>query len=109
MTQDVPDKIYFSIREVAAIADVPHHVLRFWERRFPRLSPRRSRGGHRRYTKKDVELILEIKSLVQERGFTTKGAEKFLRAGSQEPESPSQDLGWLKRELSDIIALLKSA
>ena len=109
MTQDIPDKLYFSIREVAAIAKVPHHVLRFWEKRFPRLSPQRSRGGHRRYTRKDIELILEIKELVQEKGFTTKGAEKSLREDKAKPSFPVQDLTSLRRELSEIIALLKSS
>ena len=57
----VPDK-YFSVQKVSGITQLPSYVLRFWESQFDQLHPQRTRGGHRRYQKEDVELILQIKN-----------------------------------------------
>ena len=75
----IPDKFYFKIGEVAALLDLPTHVLRFWESEFTRIKPKRTSAGQRLYRKKDVELILEIKHLLHEKKFTIPGAKKFLK------------------------------
>ncbi len=100
-------KLYFSIGEVSRITDLPAYVLRFWERKFPSLSPSKSRGGHRRYQKKDVELILKIKDLLYKEGFTIEGAKKELKKeGKKENRSEDLNLHWLKKEIEEIIRLL---
>src|SRR6476661_8076242 len=82
-TQDIPDKLYFRIGEVARLAGIKPYVLRFWESEFPSLGPKKSGTGHRLYRRKDVELVLEIKRLLYEKRFTIEGARKFLDGRSK--------------------------
>jgi DNA-binding transcriptional MerR regulator len=85
-TQEIPDKLYFRIGEVARLAGIKPYVLRFWETEFPGLGPRKSGTGHRLYRRKDVEMVLEIKLLLYEKRFTIEGARKFLETrGKVEP------------------------
>src|ERR1700724_489895 len=76
--QEIPDKLYFRIGEVARLAGIKPYVLRFWETEFPSLGPRKTGTGHRLYRRKDVELVLEIKRLLYEKRYTIEGARKFL-------------------------------
>lgn len=76
--QDIPDKLYFRIGEVAKLAGVKQYVLRFWESEFPGLGPKKSGTGHRLYRRKDVEMVLEIKRLLYEKRFTIEGARQWL-------------------------------
>ncbi len=75
---DQPRKIYYSITEVAEMAQVKPHVLRYWETEFSSLRPRKNRAGNRTYREKDVQLVLLIRKLLYEEGFTIKGARKRL-------------------------------
>lgn len=74
---ELPDKKYFTIGEVAEISDLKSHVLRYWEQVFPQLEPSK-RSGRRYYQKRDVLLVLEIKSLLHDQGFTIPGAKARL-------------------------------
>jgi DNA-binding transcriptional MerR regulator len=74
----LPDRDYFTMREAARMAGVPAHTLRYWETRFGDLRPSRLAGGHRRYTRADLELLLEIKDLVHRRKMTVAGARRAL-------------------------------
>src|SRR5882672_5472897 len=73
-TEDIPDKLYFRIGEVARLAGIKPYVLRFWETEFSTLGPKKSGKGHRLYRRKDVELVLEIKHLLYDKRFTIEGA-----------------------------------
>jgi len=73
-----PRKLYYKIREVGEIAGVKAHVLRFWETEFPALSPPKGRNGQRVYRPRDIELILEIRKLLYEDGYTIAGARRHL-------------------------------
>jgi DNA-binding transcriptional MerR regulator len=75
---EIPDKLYFRIGDVAKLAGIKPYVLRFWETEFPALGPKKSGTGHRLYRRKDVELVLEIKTLLYEKRFTIEGARKHL-------------------------------
>jgi DNA-binding transcriptional MerR regulator len=75
---DRPRKIYYSITEVAEMAGVKPHVLRYWETEFSALRPRKNRAGNRTYRDKDVKLVLAIRNLLYQDGFTIKGARKQL-------------------------------
>ena len=77
---EIPDKLYFRIGDVAKLAGIKPYVLRFWETEFPALGPKKSGTGHRLYRRKDVELVLEIKSLLYEKRFTIEGARKLLES-----------------------------
>lgn len=74
----LPDRDYFTMREAARMAGVPAHTLRYWETRFGDLRPSRLAGGHRRYTRADLALLLEIKDLVHRRKMTVAGARRAL-------------------------------
>src|SRR5580765_1393527 len=80
--QEIPDKLYFRIGEVARLAGIKPYVLRFWETEFPQLGPKKSGTGHRLYRRKDVELVLEIKRLLYEERFTIEGARNLLSTRS---------------------------
>jgi len=75
----IPDKLFFKIGEVADIAAVEQHVLRYWEDEFDMLKPDKNRSGQRLYQKKDVELVLEIKRLLYGEKFTIAGAKVKLK------------------------------
>lgn len=103
----IPDKFYFKIGEVSKIAGLPSHVLRFWETEFKRIKPRRTETGQRSYTKKDIEIILEIKHLLHEKKFTIDGARKYINAkAAAESPATTRFLEDLKMELASIRNLL---
>ncbi|BDC52735.1 hypothetical protein F183_A50500 [Bryobacterales bacterium F-183] len=76
--EEIPDKLYFRIGEVARLTGVKQYVLRFWESEFPGLGPKKSGTGHRLYRRKDVEMVLEIKRLLYDKRFTIEGARKWF-------------------------------
>ncbi len=58
--------------------DVPQHVLRFWEVKFSQISPVKRRGGRRYYRPKDIDLLLKIRKLLYDDGYTIKGVQKLF-------------------------------
>src|SRR2546430_17202626 len=77
-TSQIPNRLFFRIGEVCKIVDIEPFVLRFWETEFPNLAPEKSKSGHRVYKRKDIEMVLRIKELLYERGYTIAGARKQL-------------------------------
>ena len=90
---------YRTIREVADSLDLPQHVLRFWETRFPQIRPLKRAGGRRYYRPDDIERLRLIKRLLYDEGYTIKGVQKLfkeqgvqaLSAVAQSPIGPSSD------------------
>jgi DNA-binding transcriptional MerR regulator len=74
----IPDRLYFKIGDVARICGLETYVLRFWESQFPQLKPNKSGTGQRLYRRRDVEMVLDIKRLVHEEGYTIPGARQAL-------------------------------
>lgn len=70
-----------TISEVAEELDVPQHVLRFWESKFPQVKPLKRGGGRRYYRPEDVQLLRRIRDLLYSEGYTIKGVQKLLREG----------------------------
>jgi len=68
-----------TISEVAGELDVPKHVLRFWEGKFPQVRPMKRGGGRRYYRPEDLELLRGIRHLLHAEGYTIKGVQKILR------------------------------
>jgi DNA-binding transcriptional MerR regulator len=68
-----------TIGEVAEELDVPKHVLRFWEGKFPQIRPMKRGGGRRYYRPEDTELLRGIRHLLHAEGYTIKGVQKILR------------------------------
>ena len=83
MATEFPKKHFYKIGEVCSLTDTQPYVLRFWESEFPQLAPNKSRTGQRIYRPRDVELILEIKKLLYEEGYTIAGARKKLGMDSE--------------------------
>jgi len=79
MNSKIPDKLFFKIGEVAELAGVEQHVLRYWEDEFETLQPNKNRSGQRSYEKKDVELVLKIQHLLYMEKYTIAGAKKKLK------------------------------
>lgn len=79
MDLQIPEKLYYKIGEVAKFTGVKTHVLRYWETEFKAIRPNKSRSNQRLYRKQDVELILHLKDLLYNQGFTIAGARKKLR------------------------------
>ena len=114
----IPDKLYFRIGEVADLAQLPAYVLRFWQSEFPQLKPVKSNTGQRMYRQRDVELVLHIKSLLYEQGFTIAGAREQLKAESKPKNAqlglplPSQPpavaLKRVRQGLQDILNILNA-
>src|SRR5438105_13361418 len=97
-TQDIPDKLYFRIGDVARLAGIKPYVLRFWETEFPSLGPRKSGTGHRLYRRKEVELVLEIKRLLYEKRFTIEGARKFMETRGKSDPAPTRSPKTAKKQ-----------
>lgn len=72
-------KLYYSIGEVAAFFQVNASLIRFWEKEFQVISPKKNRKGNRLFSPKDIENIEKIYQLVKVRGFTLEGAKNALK------------------------------
>ena len=92
-----PKKLYYKIGEVCEIVGVEPHVLRYWESEFSRLSPPKNKSGQRTYRPKDIVLLLQIRKLLYDDGFTIAGAKKQL-TGAPNPESSSEEFSPAKPE-----------
>ena len=76
---DVPEKRYYGIGEVARAFDVNTSLIRFWEKEFDMIQPKKNAKGNRKFTPDDVKNLQLIYHLVKERGFTLEGAKTHLR------------------------------
>ena len=77
----VPDRLSFKIGEVGRLVGVKPHVLRYWEREFGRVRPRKAPNGHRLYARADIDRLRRLKLLLHERGYTIAGARAPLQQG----------------------------
>ena len=68
-----------TISEVAGELEVPQHVLRFWETKFPQVRPLKRGGGRRYYRPEDVQLLRQIRGLLYDQGYTIKGVQRLLK------------------------------
>ncbi|WP_367122931.1 MerR family transcriptional regulator [Sulfurivirga sp.] len=112
-TLELPDKKYFTIGEVAQLCGLKAHVLRYWEKEFPMLRPAK-RSGRRYYQHKDIRLVMEIKHLLHEQGFTIDGAVRRLSRRHRDVSTLKVDDGPLRqlqdahRALRDYMAWLET-
>ena len=117
MKVQIPDKLYFKIGEVGKLADVPPHVLRYWESEFSAIRPKRASSKQRLFRRADVVLILKLKELLHEQGYTIAGARKYLADHEDfaddhqdQPPTPQPRMGHaldkIKEELLDLQKLL---
>jgi len=76
---DLPDKLYYSIGEVAKAFGVNASLIRFWEKEFDEIKPKKNAKGNRKFTPEDIKHLELIYHLVKERGFTLEGAKVHLK------------------------------
>ncbi len=98
-------KRFFRIGEASKIIGVEPYVLRYWEKEFPQLRPKRADSKHRTYERKDIELLLQIKKLLYEEKMTIQGARKKLRE-REKNRKRREALKEVKEELRKILELL---
>ena len=101
----IPDKLFFTIREVSEITGVKSYILRYWEKQFKILKPVRSIGGQRAYRKKDIEMVLMIQRLLYKEGFTIDGAKKKLK--DLRKNEVQMEINFRELELVETIEKLK--
>ena len=90
------NKNYYSIGEVSKIAAVPAYLLRYWESFFNELAPARDTRGNRRYTNRDIALILNIKELVHEKGYKLGKASQIVKGVIRDSEGDHKTTEILK-------------
>lgn len=103
-----------TISEVSSETKIPTHVLRFWESKFTKISPLKRSGNRRYYRPEDVKLIIKIKTLLYENGYTVRGVQKLLEKKDQNYLSEISNLeskvnikDELNKILEDIDKLIK--
>jgi DNA-binding transcriptional MerR regulator len=98
------EKLYFTIGEVAVELGVNNSSIRFWEKEFGTIIPKRTNRGDRLYTRKEIEQLRTIQRLVKEEGFTLNGAKERLKRGlpSDEPEPRTVDLEQVRERLLEV-------
>jgi DNA-binding transcriptional MerR regulator len=106
-SSELPDKLFFKIGEVAQLVGVRPHVLRYWESEFSALRPLKTRGAHRVYRRRDVELAVLLRRLLHEEGLTVSGAKKRLRESGHDRVSSPPDPNAVREVASraDLLAV----
>ncbi len=95
----------YSIGEVEELTGIKAHILRYWEEVIPAFAPKKDMGGRRVYTERDVDMILRLKFLINERKFTIEGARDELLNDTMNYDAHADildNIRQLRRELSDL-------
>lgn len=110
---DVAEKLYYTISEVSKMTGLEAYVLRYWEKEFPQLRPKKNRGGARLYTSKDIEVINQIHHLRTKEKLTIAGARNklLMKRGSEgrvdlEAKAKTRTLvSKIRREVEELLKL----
>jgi DNA-binding transcriptional MerR regulator len=102
---ELPEKRYYGIGEVARAFDVNTSLIRFWEKEFDVLQPKKNAKGNRKFTPRDIKNLQLIYHLVKERGFTLEGAKTHLREERQKTLSNFEIIQKLERIKAELIKI----
>ncbi len=102
------EKLYYSIGEVAKMFDVNNSLIRFWEKEFDILKPKKNKKGNRLFTKEDVENIKIIYHLVKERGYTLQGAKDKLKDNKNDISENVEVIKYLEDVRAFLMELKKN-
>lgn len=102
---DLPEKLYYSIGEVAKAFDVNASLIRFWEKEFDEIQPKKNAKGNRKFTPKDIEHIQLIYHLVKERGFTLDGAKVHLKEEKKKTLSNFEIIRKLQQIRAELVKI----
>jgi DNA-binding transcriptional MerR regulator len=117
----IPEKYFYTIGDVSQLTGTKPHILRYWESQFKLLRPARRYSGHRKYTKREIDLINRIKFLVVDRRFTLAGAKREINrqqtgrvpdstapvAAATAVQTAEPLLREIKKDIDECLALLK--
>ena len=98
-------RLFYSIQEVADHFAVNVSLLRFWEREFENINPKKTKGGTRQYTKKDVQEIEIVYGLVRDKGLTLEGARQILKTNKTEHDRRVEALHRLQNIKKELLSL----
>ena len=101
------EKLYYAIGEVAVMFDVNTSLIRFWEKEFGIIKPKKNKKGNRQFTKDDIENLKMIYHLVKERGFTLQGAKEKLKKGKGTTKKEVDIVDSLEKVKSFLLNLKK--
>ena len=99
-------KMYYTIREVAEMVGLPEHTLRFWEKEIPSLKPKKTSGGTRQYTEKDIELVRLIHHLVKDQGLTIKAARERLKVSKKQVVDHQEIVDHLRNLRAELMRMI---
>jgi len=102
------EKLYYSIGEVSKMFEVKNSLIRFWEKEFDILKPKKNKKGNRLFTKEDVENLKIIYHLVKERGYTLQGAKDKLKDNKQDISDNVEVIERLQNLKSFLVELKKT-
>lgn len=106
LNKDKDLKMYYSIKEVSNMLDIPDSTLRYWEKQFKDLSPKKTSSGIRQYTKDDIEMIKLIYHLVKEQGLTIAAAKDRMKASKSAVVDSAEIVSRLKNVREELQAML---
>ena len=102
---DLPEKRYYGIGEVAKAFGVNTSLIRFWEKEFDVLKPKKNAKGNRKFTPQDIKNLQLIYHLVKERGFTLEGAKTHLKEERQKTLSNFEIIRKLEKVKTELIKI----
>ncbi|MCM4167029.1 Chromosome-anchoring protein RacA [Arenibacter antarcticus] len=102
---DLPEKRYYGIGEVAKAFKVNASLIRFWEKEFDVLKPKKNAKGNRKFTPEDIKNLQLIYHLVKERGFTLEGAKTHLKEDKQKTLTTFDVIQKLERVKAELIKI----
>ena len=105
LKEKIIKKIYYSIGEVAVMFDVNNSLIRFWEKEFSIIKPKKNKKGNRYFTEKDINNFKIIFHLVKERGYTLDGAKKKLRENKEGTIKNVEIVNQLKDIRAQLVAI----
>ena len=105
MQIELPEKRYYGIGEVAKAFGVNTSLIRFWEKEFDALKPKKNAKGNRKFTPQDIDNLKLIYHLVKERGFTLDGAKTHLKENRQKTLDNYEIIDKLGRIKSELIKI----
>ncbi len=105
MQVELPEKRYYGIGEVAKAFGVNTSLIRFWEKEFDALKPKKNAKGNRKFTPEDIKNLQFIYHLVKERGFTLEGAKTHLKENRQKTLSNFDIIQKLEKVKTELIKI----
>ena len=107
MLNDSKDlKLYYSIKEVSTLTGNPESTLRYWEKQFKELSPKKSSSGIRQYTKDDIEVVKLIQHLLKDQGLTIAAAKDRLKASKAAVVDSAEVVSRLRSVRDELQAMI---